>query len=73
MVVLESFGLGSGVFVGLMTSRLFLGLFTETVGFWEIWVDLSVIGFPGLSFTTKGFHALLAVLNVRAAHVLTGI
>ncbi len=37
VVVLESFGLGSGVFVGLMTSRLFLGLFTETVDFGEIW------------------------------------
>ncbi len=35
--VLGSFGLGSGEFVGLTTSRHFLGLFTETGGFWEIW------------------------------------
>ncbi len=32
-----SFGLGCGEFVGLMTSRLFLGLFTETSGFGLIW------------------------------------
>ncbi len=35
--LLGSFGLGSGEFVGLMISRLFLGLFTETGGFGEIW------------------------------------
>ncbi len=32
-----SFGLGSGEFVGLTTSGLYLGLFTETGGFGKIW------------------------------------
>ncbi len=37
MGVQGSFGLGCGEFVRLTTSRLFLGLFTETGGFGLIW------------------------------------
>ncbi len=36
VVLLGSFGLGSGEFVGLMISRLYLGLFTETGGFGKL-------------------------------------
>ncbi len=43
------------------------------MGLGKYGADLFVIGFPGLLIETKGFYPLLAVLNVRAAPVLTGI
>ncbi len=46
--VLESFELGSGEFVGLTTSRFFVGLLTETRDFGKYRAHLFVIGFPGL-------------------------
>ncbi len=71
--VMGSFGLGSGEFVGLKTSRLFLGLFTETGGFGEIWGSPKCNRLSGTFNRDKSFHALFSVLNVRTTPVLTGL
>ncbi len=64
VVVLGSFGLCSGEFLGLTTRHLFLGLFTETGGLGGIW-DSPICNRLSRTFNReiKGFYALLAVAN----------